>query len=103
MDGFTVIYFDNDCCETEVELEADDAAAALGLVLDEYDDIAPDSPFAVMNAVPPGGKAAIGPSPRDDDADALGAVPLQVSPEAEADALELLARILGGTGCDLEG
>ena len=88
MDGFTVIYFDDDDCETEVEVEADDAAAALGLVLDECDDIAPGSPFAVMTTA--------------DEADELGAIPLQVGPEAEAEALELLARVLDDTGCKLE-
>ena len=91
MDSYTVVYFDNDGCETKVEVEADDAAAALGLVLDECADIAPDSPFAVMNT--------------SDEDDPLDAISLQSMPEAgveEVDGHALLARIFGDTGCKLE-
>lgn len=54
MPKYTITYFNPDGQEKEITIKADDEAAALGLVLDEYeDDIAHGAPFVVERVAAP--------------------------------------------------
>ena len=109
MSRYQVMYFDNDEIEHEVIVRADDEACALRVVLDEHDDIAPGSPFAVFEAV--GRKAAAkaktkkAPPKRTKKAPKKAApsepalLPIPVDDALEEEAQAQLDRILNNTGC----
>lgn len=117
MPRYQVMYFDTNEIEHEIVVQADDEACALRVVLDEHDDIAPGSPFAVYEIA---GRKTRGKTPaqcetprkaakRTRKAPKKAAKKATVEPAApelplvpasfEEDAHAQLARILGNTGC----
>ena len=113
MARMTVTYFDIDDNEMQCTINADDEAAALGLVLDQLGEtIAPASPFAVWREHEPramgrkGDKAKLvsGPVPNDDDSEAIPTEELSddaiVEPSPEVAAL--LEGVKGELGVEVE-
>lgn len=116
MPRYQVMYFDTDEIEHEVIVRADDEACALRVVLDEHDDIACGSPFAVFEVA---GRKTKGKTPAQCEAPskkapkrakkapkkaaepvAAGPLPITNDVALEEDAKAQLDRILNGTGCD---
>lgn len=113
MARMTVTYFDTDDNEMSCAVNADDEAAALGVVLDQLgEDIAPASPFAIWRESTPramgrkGTKAKLigGPVPHVDEDEGFPTQELTeelaVKPSPEVAAL--LESIQGETGVGLE-
>ena len=114
MARMTVTYFDNDDNEMSCAVNADDEAAALGVVLDQLgEDIAPASPFAIWRESAPktmgrkGTKAKLvsGPVPHVDEEDET--IPTQELPDElavvpSAEVKALLDSVQSETGVGLE-
>lgn len=123
MPKFEIVYWNEDEDELEVTIMADDAAAALGVLLDETDNIAAGSPFAIVEVLGRKKAPQAAAARRKRAANGKGkgkgkttepqpvavaaappieALPLIVTASQEQEARAELQRICGSLGCELE-